>query len=135
MASGNAYLTKPTATSNLLVAEPIATVEASRAAANALRGYAGQRIRFSGKVSGRRLRTLDSKDGAHLCVTTVCDDAGVCLFARLWLVLGPALRVIHPTEGEMITFRATVEKQLDGTYRFTRPTQYQRVEHDAHAPG
>jgi len=63
-----------------------------------------------------------------LCLGGVTDEAGVVVWDCLWLNHTKVLQALDLTEGEVVTFLARVDRQLDGSYILNRPLGAERVD-------
>jgi len=63
-----------------------------------------------------------------LCLAEVTDEAGVAVWDCLWLNHTKVLQGLDLVEGDVVTFMARVDRQLDGSYILNRPLQIERVD-------
>jgi len=101
---------------------PPAVLLPSPASARAARSQVGQRGRWQGRV------TAMVATPPMLCLGGVTDEAGVAVWDCLWLNHTKVLQALALIEGEVVTFMARVDRQLDGSYILNRPLGAARVE-------
>ncbi len=106
---------------------PANALAPTRVATIAAHVYIGQRVPWQGTVAAfiPGASKLGLPNALHL--TDLTDGNGVRVWADVWLPYPEYLRQFDLHEGEMVTFVARVDRQLDGTYRLNRPSDFARA--------